>query len=88
MTPEAAARQNIDELLVENVPLEQSRARFNEPSPIPKGFGWDNLVNLDGDDFEIHFRPTAEERGFRTGTLGAIFRRQLTPRVHLNTLCL
>jgi hypothetical protein len=31
---------------------EQSRAPFNKPSPIPRGFGRDVLVKLDGDDLE------------------------------------
>jgi type I restriction enzyme M protein len=54
---------------------EQSRAPFNKPSPIPKGFGWDKLVKLDGDDLEIHYRHTLEELGRRTGMLGTIFRK-------------
>jgi type I restriction enzyme M protein len=54
---------------------EQSRAPFNKPSPIPKGFGWDKLVKLDGDDLEIHYRHTLEELGRRSGMLGTIFRK-------------
>ena len=54
---------------------EQSRAPFNKPSPVPRGFGWDKLVKLDGDDLEIHYRHTLEELGRRTGMLGTIFRK-------------
>ena len=54
---------------------EQSRAPFNKPSPIPKGFGWDVLVKLDGDDLETHYRHTLEELGKRPGMLGIIFRK-------------
>ncbi|HEX7681803.1 MAG TPA: class I SAM-dependent DNA methyltransferase [Thermoanaerobaculia bacterium] len=54
---------------------EQSRAPFNKPSAIPKGFGWDVLVKLDGDDLEIHYRHTLEELGKRPGMLGIIFRK-------------
>jgi len=54
---------------------EQSRAPFNKPSPIPKGFGWDKLVSLDGDELEIHYRHTLEELGKRSGMLGIIFRK-------------
>ncbi len=54
---------------------EQSRAPFNKPSPIPKGFGWDVLVKLDGDDLETHYRHTLEELGKRAGMLGIIFRK-------------
>jgi type I restriction enzyme M protein len=54
---------------------EQSRPPFKKPSPIPKDFGWDVLVNLDGDDLETHYRHTLEELGKRTGMLGVIFRK-------------
>jgi HsdM N-terminal domain len=29
---------------------EQANPPFNKPSPIPKGFGWDVLLKLDGDE--------------------------------------
>jgi type I restriction enzyme M protein len=54
---------------------EQSRAPFNKVSPIPKGYGWDVLVKLDGDDLETHYRHTLEELGKRSGMLGIIFRK-------------
>ncbi|PAW79260.1 MAG: DNA methyltransferase [Verrucomicrobia bacterium Tous-C9LFEB] len=54
---------------------EQSRPPFKKPSPIPKGFGWDVLITLDGDDLETHYRHTLEELGKRPGMLGVIFRK-------------
>ena len=54
---------------------EQSRPPFNRASPIPKGFGWDALVKLDGDDLETHYRHTLEELGKRPGLIGVIFRK-------------
>jgi type I restriction enzyme M protein len=54
---------------------EQSRPPFSKPSAIPKGFGWDVLVKLDGDDLETHYRHTLEELGKRPGMLGVIFRK-------------
>ncbi|HEX7964857.1 MAG TPA: class I SAM-dependent DNA methyltransferase [Gammaproteobacteria bacterium] len=54
---------------------EQTRSPFNKPSPVPKGFGWDSLVKLDGDDLEIHYRHTLEELGKRPGLIGIIFRK-------------
>jgi type I restriction enzyme M protein len=54
---------------------EQSKPPFNKPSAVPKGFGWDVLVKLDGDDLETHYRHTLEELGKRTGMLGLIFRK-------------
>jgi len=54
---------------------EQSRPPFKKASPVPKGFGWDALLKLDGDDLEAHYRHTLEELGKRTGMLGIIFRK-------------
>ena len=54
---------------------EQSRPPFNKPSAVPKGFGWDVLVSLDGDDLETHYRHTLEELGKRKGMLGVVFRK-------------
>jgi type I restriction enzyme M protein len=54
---------------------EQAKPPFNKPSPIPKGFGWDALLKLDGDELEIHYRHTLEELGKRPGMLGVIFRK-------------
>ena len=54
---------------------EQSKPPFNKPSAVPKGFGWDVLVKLDGDDLETHYRHTLEELGKRKGMLGIIFRK-------------
>jgi type I restriction enzyme M protein len=54
---------------------EQSKPPFKKASPIPKGFGWDVLVKLDGDDLEIHYRHTLEELGKQPGMLGLIFRK-------------
>ena len=54
---------------------EQSRAPFNKPSPIPKDYGWDQLLKKDGDDLEIHYRHTLEALGKKPGMLGIIFRK-------------
>jgi type I restriction enzyme M protein len=54
---------------------EQTRRPFNKPSAIPRGFGWDVLVKLDGDELETHYRHTLEELGKRPGMLGIIFRK-------------
>ena len=55
--------------------MSNSRPPFNRASPIPKGFGWDVLVKLDGDDLETHYRHTLEELGKRPGLIGVIFRK-------------
>jgi type I restriction enzyme M protein len=54
---------------------EQSKPPFNKPSAVPRGFGWDALLKLDGDDLEAHYRKTLEELGKRPGMLGVIFRK-------------
>ncbi len=54
---------------------EHSRPPFNKLSPIPKEFGWDTLVKLDGDELEIHYRHTLEELGRKPRLLGLIFRK-------------
>jgi len=54
---------------------EQSKPPFKRQSPVPKGFGWDILVKIDGDDLETHYRHTLEELGKRSGMLGLIFRK-------------
>jgi type I restriction enzyme M protein len=54
---------------------EQSKPPYKKPSAVSKGFGWDVLVKLDGDDLETHYRHTLEELGKRPGMLGIIFRK-------------
>lgn len=54
---------------------EQTQPPFNKPSPIPKEFGWDKLMKLDGDELETQYRHTLEELGKRPGLLGLIFRK-------------
>ncbi|MGA7743126.1 MAG: class I SAM-dependent DNA methyltransferase [Polyangia bacterium] len=54
---------------------EQAKPPFNKPSAVPRAFGWDALLKLDGDDLEAHYRKTLEELGKRSGLLGVIFRK-------------
>ncbi len=54
---------------------EQTKPPFDKSSPIPKGFDWNALIKLDGDDLEVHYRKTLEELGKKTGMLGVIFRK-------------
>ena len=54
---------------------EQSKPPFNKPSLIPKGYGWADLLKLEGDELETHYRHTLEELGKKTGVLGTIFRK-------------
>jgi type I restriction enzyme M protein len=54
---------------------EQSKPPFNKPSLIPKGYGWVDLLKLEGDELEVHYRHALEELGKKTGMLGTIFRK-------------
>ncbi len=54
---------------------EQTKPPFNKSSPVPKGFGWDALLKLEGDELETHYRHTLTELGKRSGMLGLIFRK-------------
>jgi type I restriction enzyme M protein len=42
---------------------EQSKPPFNKPSLIPKGYGWADLLKLEGDELEVHYRhsPVCDE---------------------------
>lgn len=54
---------------------EQSRPPFNKPSAVPKQYGWDALLKLDGDELETHYRHTLEQLGKQKGMADSIFRR-------------
>jgi type I restriction enzyme M protein len=42
---------------------------------IPEGYEWSDLVGLEGDALETHYRKTLEALGRETGMLGTIFRK-------------
>ena len=42
---------------------------------IPEGYEWSDLVDLEGDALEVHYRKTLETLGRETGMLGTIFRK-------------
>ena len=54
---------------------EQSKAPFNERSPIPEGFDWPSLLAKDGDELGDHYRHLLETLGKEKGMLGVIFRK-------------
>lgn len=57
---------------------EQSKPPFNKPSLIPKGYGWADLLKLEGDELEVHYRHTLEELGKKTGMWERSFGRHKT----------
>lgn len=54
---------------------EQTRPPFNRPSIIPKGLGWQSLLEKDGDALEVHYRHVLETLGKGKGMLGVVFRK-------------
>lgn len=42
---------------------------------VPAEYRWSNLVKLDGDELEVHYRHTLEQLGKQSGMLGTIFRK-------------
>ncbi len=42
---------------------------------IPEGYEWSDLLSLEGDAMEIHYRKTLETLGREAGMLGTIFRK-------------
>jgi type I restriction enzyme M protein len=54
---------------------EQTRVPFNRVAIVPAGLDWPSLVQLDGDDLDVHYRHLLVELGKQPGTLGVIFRK-------------
>jgi type I restriction enzyme M protein len=54
----------------------ERRQLQSERAPhIPEGYGWPDLVGLEGDALEIHYRKTLETLAREEGMLGTIFRK-------------
>lgn len=53
---------------------ERAQAAIDD-SGVPDAYGWEELVKLDGDDLENHYRHTLESLGKQGGMLGTIFRK-------------
>jgi type I restriction enzyme M protein len=53
----------------------EQRTLLSENSPVPEGYGWEDLKVRDGDVLEIQYRHTLEALGSETGMLGTIFRK-------------
>ena len=54
---------------------ELTRPPYNRPAVVPKKFGWDALLKLEGDELEVHYRHCLEELGKQPGMLGEIFKK-------------
>ncbi len=54
---------------------EQAQLPFNDSFQVPQDFDWQSLINLDGDELEVHYRHILEELSKEKGMLGVIFRK-------------
>src|SRR5438270_4407600 len=62
-------------LLFLKMAYERTQPPYNQPSRIPAGHGWGDLVDLDGAALEAKYRHILEELGKQPGMLGIIFRK-------------
>lgn len=54
---------------------DESEKFMDEKSSIPDEYKWEELVKLEGDELEIHYRHTLENLSSSSGMLGIIFRK-------------
>ena len=54
---------------------EKTRAPFFQKPVVAAQWGWPNLLELDADDLEVHYRHTLEALGKADGVIGVIFRK-------------
>src|SRR5205823_11162597 len=70
-----AYTEQITFLLFLKMADELSKAPYNRPSAVPPQYGWQSLLQKDGDDLEAHYRHCLEELGKQPGMLGAVFKK-------------
>ena len=70
-----AYTEQITFLLFLKMADEMTKPPFNRPPMVPPKFGWQNLLKLDGDELEAHYRHSLEELGKQPGMLGEIFKK-------------
>lgn len=62
-------------LLFLKMAYERTQPPYNQPSRIPKGYDWESLISLHGDDLEIHYHHLLDELSKQPGMLSIIFRK-------------
>jgi type I restriction enzyme M protein len=70
-----AYTEQITFLLFLKMADEMTKPPFNRPPIVPPKFGWPNMLKLDGDELEAHYRHCLEELGKQPGMLGEIFKK-------------
>lgn len=54
---------------------ERTKPPYNQPSPIPDKYSWQNLLKKDGDELFTHYLHSLERLGKEKGLLGLIFNK-------------
>jgi len=70
-----AYTEQITFLLFLKMADEQTKPPYNRKPLVPKGMGWQSLLDRDGDALEVHYRHVLEELGKKPGMLGAVFKK-------------
>ena len=73
--PFHAYTEQITFLLFLKMADERTRPPYNKPPMVPPEYGWQSLLERDGQDLELHYRNVLEELGKNRGLLGEIFKR-------------
>ncbi|MEZ6072277.1 MAG: class I SAM-dependent DNA methyltransferase [Pirellulales bacterium] len=70
-----AYTEQITFLLFLKMADEQTKPPYNRKPLVPKGLGWQSLLDRDGDELEVHYRHILEELGKQPGMLGEVFKK-------------
>ena len=70
-----AYTEQITFLLFLKMAHEQTLPPYNRKPIVPATLGWQSLLDVDGDELEVHYRHILEELGKRPGMLGEIFKK-------------
>jgi len=70
-----AYTEQITFLLFLKMADEQTKPPYNRSPIVPPGMGWQDLLEKDGDELEVHYRHILEDLGRMPGMLGEIFKK-------------
>src|SRR5215210_2168193 len=70
-----AYTEQITFLLFLKMADEQTKPPYNRPPIVPPEYGWQSLLEKDGDDLEVQYRHVLEALGKEKGMLGEIFKK-------------
>ncbi len=70
-----AYTEQITFLLFLKMADEQTKPPYNRPPIVPPEYGWQSLLEKDGDDLEVQYRHVLDALGREKGMLGEIFKK-------------